>query len=192
MENEVISFLSKYTALSGEEVEIILALNLIRTYKKGTLLLQEGEVAGHCYLVLKGCVRSYYLLDGAERITEFYTENQPITPVSYTRKTPSAYYLSCVEDCVLSVSTPHATEVLLQKLPRLEAISRMVVADLLADSQVSSDNFRKLSPEARLRELLQQRPGLCNRIPQYMLASYLGMQPESLSRIRRRIKDNPC
>jgi hypothetical protein len=68
----------------------------------------------------------------------------------------------------------------------------MVVADLLADSQVSSDNFRKLSPEARLRELLQQRPGLCNRIPQYMLASYLGIQPESLSRIRRRIKDNPC
>lgn len=190
MENQVIAFLSQYTALSAGEVETILALNLMRTYRKGTLLLREGEVAGHCYLVLKGCVRSYYLLDGEERITEFYTENQPVTPVSYTRKTPSAYYLSCVEDCVLWASTPHATEVLLQKVPKLEAISRMVMGDLLAGSQVSSDNFRKLSPEGRLRELMQQRPGLCNRIPQYMLASYLGIQPESLSRIRRRIRDN--
>ncbi len=190
MEHEVIAFLSQYTALSAGEVETILQLNLIRTYKKGTVLVREGEVASHCYLVLKGCVRSYYLLDGEERITEFYTENQPITPVSYTRKTPSDYYLSCVEDCVLTVSTPQATETLLKKLPKLEAISRMVMGDLLADSQVASDNFRKLSPEGRLRELLQKRPDLCNRVPQYMLASYLGIQPESLSRIRRRIKDH--
>lgn len=190
MDNEVIKFLSRYITLSEDEAQIIIELSLIRSYKKGTVLLREGEVANHCYLVLKGCVRSYYIIDGEEKITEFYTENQPVTPVSYTMQTPSEYYLSCIEDCMLTLGTPQGTEELLKKFPKIESISRIISSELLANNQVSFDHFRTLSPEQRYSTLLTQRPNLCSRVPQYMLASYLGIQPESLSRIRKRMKDN--
>jgi CRP-like cAMP-binding protein len=190
MKQELIKFLSSYSAFSAEEVSTILELDLFRTYPKGTILLKEGEIAHYCYFVLKGCVRSYYLVDGQEQITEFYTENQPLTPVSYTTRIPSAYYLSCVEDCILSIATAQTNERLLQKLPKLELISRMVISEVLSNQQVSSDSFRTLSPQQRLAQLQAQRPDLCQRVPQYMLASYLGIKPESLSRIRKRMKDS--
>lgn len=192
MENEVINFLSRYINLSREEAETILELNIYRSFEKDAVLLREGEIATQCYLVLKGCVRSYYIVDGEERITEFYTEHQPITPVSYTRQAPSEYYLSCVEDCILSIGSPETTEILLKEIPRMEAVTRTIMNELLASSRMLFDNYRNLSPEQRLLELLKTRPDLNNRVPQYMLASYLGIKPESLSRIRKRIKENKC
>ena len=83
MERDLIDFLSKYTVLSEEDIQIIKDQNLIKEYKKNTILLSEGQVSKECYLVLKGCLRSFYLIDGEEKTTAFYTENQPVTPVSY-------------------------------------------------------------------------------------------------------------
>ena len=91
---------------------------------------------------------------------------------------------------MLALGTPEGTEELMKKFPKMESISRIIGGELLANSQITFDNFRNLTPEQRYSELLEKRPGLCNRVPQYMLASYLGIQPESLSRIRKRMKDN--
>lgn len=190
MENDLIKYLSKYITLTEEEKERLLEQNLIRNCKKDTILLEEGEVAKNCYLVLKGCVRSYYLLDGEEKITEFYTENQPITPVSYTTGDPSEYFLDCIEDCIISIGSPERTEELFEKIPRMKSISLIISSELLADQQISFHNYKNLPPEKRYFKLLETRPGLCSRVPQYMLASYLGIKPQSLSRIRKRISDN--
>ncbi|MBT31402.1 MAG: cyclic nucleotide-binding protein [Thalassobius sp.] len=190
MENAAIKFISQFITLSKEEEEILLKLNLVKEFKKGTILLREGEMAKNCYLVLKGCIRSYYLVDGEEKIAEFYTEHQPVTPVSYTTQNPSEYYLETLEDCILSLGTPASTEELIKQFPRIETVSLLISNQLLVNSQVSFDNYRNLSPEQRYFKLLETRPDLCNRVPQYMLASYLGIQPQSLSRIRRRIKEN--
>ncbi|UZR97677.1 Crp/Fnr family transcriptional regulator [Chondrinema litorale] len=190
MENAAIKFISQFITLSKEDEEILLKLNLVKEFKKGTNLLKEGELAKNCYLVLKGCIRSYYLVDGEEKITEFYTEHQPVTPVSYTTKKPSEYYLETLEDCILSLGTPASTKELIKQFPRIETVSLFISNQLLVNSQVSFDNYRNLSPEQRYFKLLETRQDLCNRVPQYMLASYLGIQPQSLSRIRRRIKEN--
>lgn len=88
MEKEILKYLSKYIALTEDEVKIIIDLNLVRMFKKGTILLREGEVSKVCYMVLSGCVRSYYLVDGEEKTTAFYTEHQPITSVSYVKELP--------------------------------------------------------------------------------------------------------
>jgi len=189
MEKRIIEFLSKYITLSKEEIEIISELNLIKKFNKGDALLKQGEVAEECYFILEGCVRSYHLLDGEEKTTEFYTENQPITPVSYTTRIPSEYYLSCVEDCIISLGSAKRSETLLKKVPKIEALIRTVTGELLADQQIKFDNYVNLSPEKRYLKLLETRPDLCQRVPQYQLASYLGIKPESLSRIRKRIKD---
>ena len=91
MENPIIQFISSYIELTPQEIAIVNEQNQIKSFKKGTVLLAEGAYAKECYFILKGCVRSYYLIDGEERTTEFYTESQGINPVSYLTKQRSEF-----------------------------------------------------------------------------------------------------
>lgn len=186
-EDFLIDYFSQYLTLSKEEVQIIKNEDIIREYSKDAILLREGQIAKECFLVLKGCVKRYYLKDGEEKIMEFYTENDPIAPASYTTQEPSQYYLSCVETCIISTGTAERTERFLQKFPRFVPIFVKIGDNLSAKKQEFLDDFKNLSPEIRYQKLLETRPELVNRVPQYMIASYLGIQPESLSRIRKRI-----
>lgn len=187
MNTPIIDFLSKYIELTDEEIEIISNQNVFQSFKKGTLLLSEGELAKECYFILKGCVSSYYLVEGEVKVTEFYTESQPISPVSYTTKKPSEYYIECLEDCIISIGTPESSAEFMAKLPRLAALGTTVLEDQLVKKQMKHDDFLKLSPEERYQKLQENTPDLLNRIPQYLIASYLGIKPETLSRIRKRL-----
>lgn len=186
----LVDYFSQYITLSDDEVQIIKNEDIIREYKKGDYLLKEGQIAQVCFLVLKGCVKRYYLEDGEEKIMEFYTENDPIAPVSYTTQEPSKYYISCVEPCIISTGTEERTQRFLETFPRFVPIFIKIGEHLSAEKQISADNFKNLSPEDRYQKLLDTRPDLVNRVPQYMIASYLGIQPQSLSRIRKRIWSN--
>lgn len=189
MDEVIINFISKHIPLSEQEVEIIVSQNLIKHFKKNELLLTEGQQAKECYFVLNGCVRSYYLIDGEERNTNFYTENQAITPVSYQTQTPSAYYLSCLEDCVLGIGSTERNNELMEKIPKLSALIMEMNNQLLLQKEAELDNFKTFTPEQRYIKLVQQNPQLANRIPLYHLASYLGITQVSLSRIRKRISN---
>lgn len=189
-DNFLVDYLSQYITLSEEEIQIIKNEDIIQQYKKQEILLKEGEVAKECYLVLKGCVKRYYLEEGDEKIMEFYTENDPIAPVSYINQQPSEYYLSCVEPCIISTGTKERTEDFLQKFPRFVPMFIKIGENLSTQKQVAFDGFKNLSPEVRYQKLLETRPDLINRVPQYMIASYLGIKPESLSRIRKRMWSN--
>jgi len=74
MENEIIKYLSKYMTISKEIEETIIESDFIRSYKKGTVLLEEGKISNECYFIIKGCIRSYYVKDGNEMTTDFFTE----------------------------------------------------------------------------------------------------------------------
>jgi len=188
-ENLLVSYFSQFMKLSEEEVRLIENEDIIKSYKKDHVLLKEGEYADVCFLVLKGCVKRYYLEDGEERIMEFYTENDPIAPASYINKEPSEYFLSCIEPCLISTGTEERTQVFLQKFPRFLPIFLKIGDSLTAEKQASFDSFKNLIPEDRYQKLVETRPDLINRIPQYMIASYLGIKPESLSRIKKRLMD---
>lgn len=187
MKNPIVDFLSKYIELTEEEINVVSNQDMIQSYKKGTLLLSEGTVAKECFFILQGCISSYYLVDGEVKVTEFFTESQPITPVSYTTKKPSEYYLECLEDCIISIGTPESSAELLSKLPRLAALGSNIMEDQLANQRIKYDEFIKLTPENRYLNLQKTSPDLLNRVPQYLIASYLGIKPESLSRIRKRL-----
>jgi len=187
--NLLVDYFSQYISISEEKLKIIENEDIIREYKKNDILLKEGQVAKECFLVLKGCVKRYYLDEGEERIMEFYTENDPISPVSYTTKEPSKYYLSCVEPSLISSGNEERTQRFIQNFPEFVPIFIKIGDSLSAKKQVFLDDYKNLSPEDRYQKLVDTRPDLINRVPQYMIASYLGIKPESLSRIRKRIWD---
>jgi CRP-like cAMP-binding protein len=187
-EQEIIHYISKFAPLTEAEIRGILDSLTCKVFKKNTLLLREGQVADLCHFVLKGCVRQYYLVDGVERTTNFFTEGEPVAPYEgdYQGK-PAKFYLECLEDCILTVSPPGNQAALFDKFPQFEAINRMATEQEWGKTQERFATFLLNSPEERYLDLLKTRPDLLDRVPQYQLASFLGVTPESLSRIRRRI-----
>lgn len=180
-------FLSKYISLTEDEKNAIISLDIFRSVKKGTILLEKGQKTKESYFVLKGCIRTYYILEGEEKTTAFYTEMEALTPPSVVTKTPSEYYISCVEDSILTISNLDMEAEVNRKFPRFESLCRMFSEELLAKQRTDFDEFKTSSPEQRYLNLLQSRPDLVQRVPQHQLASYLGIKPQSLSRLRARI-----
>ena len=187
MKNILFDFISKYITLTEEEKNALVSLDLFHSVKKGTILLQEGEKSNESYFVLKGCIRSYYVLNGEEKTTAFYTELEALTPPSVINKTPSDYFVSCIEDSILLVSNSDMEEEINRKFPKFDTMCRMLSEELLAKQRIDFDEFKTSSPEQRYLNLLEKRPDLIQRVPQHQLASYLGIKPQSLSRLRARI-----
>lgn len=187
MKEELFKYLAQYIDITKEEADTLISFDLIKNYKKGELLLKEGEVTDNGYFILKGCIRCYYMIDGDEKTTAFYTEQQGITPQCCITKKPSVYYLACLEDCVLVVANTTMEQSFFDKFPRFESLCRVLGEKMLLDNQMAFDQYMNSTAEQRYVHLLENRADLIQRVPQYQLASYLGIKPESLSRIRRRL-----
>jgi len=187
MQNLLFDFLSKYVALTEDEKNAIVSLDIFRSVKKGTILLEKGQKSKESYFVLNGCIRTYYILDGEEKTTAFYTEMEALTPPCVISQTPSEYYISCIEDTILTVSNSDMEVEINSKFPKFETLCRIFSEELLAKQRIDFDEFITSSPEQRYLNLLQKRPDLIQRVPQHQLASYIGIKPQSLSRLRARI-----
>ncbi|GAB5522104.1 MAG: Crp/Fnr family transcriptional regulator [Rhodothermales bacterium] len=183
MDASLLQFISQYVTLTDDEADALMRLDLIRRYPKQTTLLRTGETTRNSFFVLQGCVVRYYLVDGERKVTAIYTEHESIGPPVG----PSPYELYVIEDSVLSVADDETTARYLQQFPKLETMCRMMAEQMLLKSQVSFDQYRTTTPEQRYQRLEAERPDLLQRVPQYYLASYLGIRPESLSRIRKRL-----
>ena len=137
--------------------------------------------------MLQGCVRQYYLIDGEEKTTAFFTERQAVAATNFIDQTPSKYYLACVEDAKVIVGKIHQDEEMYKQFPKLVTITRVMIEQDFNNTREDFASFITSSPEKRYLDLLDTRPDLLNRVPQHQIASYLGITPESLSRIRKRI-----
>ena len=187
MQDLLFDFISTYVALSEDEKHAIKALDIFRAVKKGAVLLKEGQQSKDGYFVLKGCIRTFYIIDGEEKTTAFYTEMEGLTPHCVINKTPSEYYIACVEDSIITVANSEMEAEIFNKFPKFETLCRILSEELLVKAQINFDAFKTSSPEQRYLNLLQKRPDLIQRVPQHQLASYLGITPQSLSRMRARI-----
>ena len=191
MEAALLSYLAGFTALTEEERIAIGEALTVRRFKKGTFLLQEGAVSKECYFILEGCVRQFHIIDGLEKTTAFFTEHEAIVSfTSYNNGVAAGHYLVCVEDVLLITGEPGAEEEMYTRFPKLGAITRQMMEQDMGVMQDALARFRMSSAEERYLDLLHTRPGLLQRVPQHQLASYLGVTPESLSRIRKRIMAN--
>lgn len=187
MQDKLFDFISKYVSLTEDEKNALLSLDLFHTVKKGTVLLSEGQKSNESYFVLKGCIRTYYIIDGDEKTTAFYTEMDALTPHCVATNAPSDYFVSCLEDSILSISNADMEVEINSKFPKFEIMCRKLSEELLAKERMDFDEFKTSSPEQRYLNLLHKRPDLIQRVPQHQLASYLGIKPQSLSRLRARI-----
>ncbi|MES2382167.1 MAG: cyclic nucleotide-binding domain-containing protein [Bacteroidota bacterium] len=187
MQDILFDFISKYISLTEDEKNALVSLDLFRSVKKGSILLKEGQKSKESYFVIKGCIRTYYILDSEEKTTAFYTEMDTLTPPCVVNKTPSEYYISSTEDTMLLVSNIDMSVEVNSKFPKFDIMCRMLSEELLAKQRIDFDEFKTSSPEQRYLNLLQNRPDLIQRVPQHQLASYLGIKPQSLSRLRARL-----
>ncbi|MCG8575426.1 MAG: Crp/Fnr family transcriptional regulator [Flavobacteriales bacterium] len=189
MKSEILKYLSKYTVITKELEIAISESTLFKSFKKGSILLKEGGISNECYFILKGAIRTYFLKDGDEKTMEFYTEEQPVVPANYGTSKPSEYYIECLEDTIVSVGNPQLEKETFQKYPQLESLSRLIAETIIIKQQESFTQFKTSTPEERYLNILKTRPNLLQIAPQHQLASYLGIKPESLSRIRKRLMD---
>lgn len=188
MNNQLIAYFTHIMQLSEDEIDAIVESMSIKQYKKGTILLREGETSDEAYFVLEGCVRQYYLVDGEERTMNFFTENQWVISTQKIDETsPANYYIDCCIDTKLVVGNVKKEQDLYRRFPRLETVSRKVMEQAFSEQHELMSSYLTDSPEERYLQLLKKRPELFQLIPQYMIASYIRVKPESLSRIRKRI-----
>ncbi len=188
MKSEIVQLLEGALELNEEEAKAVTECIPIKTFEKGHVLLREGQVSNESYFNIQGLVRKYYLVDGEEKTTEFYIEKDAISSLqSYNLKIPSNHYLECIEDCRLAILSRDKEQELFERVPAFESICRVSVEEELGAYQDKLAQFMISSPEKRYLDLMENRPDLLQRVPQYHLASYLGIKPESLSRIRKRI-----
>lgn len=181
-------YLIQYTNMDEAQMEAVLRQIPIAEYPKGHTLIRQGEVPVKCYFVLKGCIRQFTTdEEGKETSVGFFTEDQAVS--IYSPDGPdgrSAYELVCLEDSVLVEGELKTTEEMYESYPELQVMTRLMVAQDFGQLQAQLSSFLSLSPEKRYAWLLNNRPELLSRVPQHMLASYLGITPESFSRIKKR------
>ncbi len=189
MEQALFDFIEQYMPLTDAEKDMLIGFNLFRQVKKGTILLEEGEVPKASFFVLQGCLRTYVIKEGEEKTTAFFTEMQGVNPPGVQNGRPSDYTVVAVEDSILSVATPEMEKESFEKFPRFEHLCRIMSERLLDEKQQEFDSFKLNSPEERYQILLQSNPRLVTRVPQHQLASFLGITAQSLSRIKSRLQE---
>lgn len=189
MKDILFKYMSRFTTLSEEEQQAIVDEIHIEAFKKGTTLLEQGCVPTKCYFVLKGCVRQYSIDESGREVTsQFYTEEQAIANFNHHKQDKSsAYSLTCMEDCVLVVGDLDNEMDMYTKYSQLAVMTRKMIEQNFGEVQEEWAAYIASTPEERYKTLLRNRPQLIDRVPQHQLASYLGITPESLSRIKKRI-----
>ncbi len=187
MSGELVAFLSRYIPVSPELEGIFRENDFVRTFPKGAILLRPEERAREAYFILAGCIRSYVVKDGEDRTVDFFVEEDAVLPLGYGKDEPSGHYLECLEETTAVASGPDREREMLARYPELKSVCLAMSEIMAAKLQESLARYRTSTPEERYRDLVERRPDLLRRIPQYRIAEYLGIRPESLSRIRRRI-----
>ncbi|MGE7695504.1 Crp/Fnr family transcriptional regulator [Lysinibacillus sp. NPDC094177] len=189
MRKILMKYMTKYSSLSEEQQQAIVEGIQIEEFKKGTILLRQGDVPTKCYFVLKGCIRQYAVDETGKEVTSnFYTEEQAISNINrHKQDKSSSYTFYCLEDCTLVVGDLVTEKDMYHKYTQLEAMTRRMIEHSFGEMQDELASFIASTPEERYKSLLQKRPYLVDRVPQHQLASYLGITPESLSRIKKRI-----
>jgi CRP/FNR family transcriptional regulator, anaerobic regulatory protein len=162
----------------------------LKKYKlqKDDYLFREGEVCQFAGFIVKGCFRIFLLKDDKEITFDFFLENRPIADYeSCFRKRPTPFYFQAIEPSELLILTSSCLEQLFEEPPNGQRLQRIFVETLFFRLRDKLLSLYVDEPEARYLKLLQTEPELVRRVPQYYLASYLGIEPESLSRLKRRI-----
>ena len=186
------SFTEKQILLSKEEMELIKNHLTPKKLRRKQYLLQEGDVCKTIAFVEKGSLREYSIdQTGAEHIIQFAVEGWTISDLfSFLTGEPATYNIDAIEDSELVLISKTAHEELLQQLHKYETYTRLQITGAYLAMQKRLNSINTQSLEKRYLDFTTLYPDIVQRVPQHMIASYMGLQPETLSRIRRKISIN--
>lgn len=189
MSSALHAYLKSKMEISDAEFSRLLPLLTDKTVSKGSILLSVGEVCRHSYFVVEGCLRSYVIDEkGKEHIIQFAPENWWISEqISLMYHEPSMYFIDAVEDSMLLELDADFFDRMHELLPQSSAMWRRLQWNSLRSFQKRLVSHLSASGEERYLSFIKTYPQLALRLPQKMIASYLGVTPESLSRIRKEL-----
>lgn len=184
----LIEHVKRYVALNDDEAQILLNFLKPIELKKKDYLLKEGQVCKADYFVANGCLRMFFINEkGTEQTTQFAIENWWIADyMSLDRKIPAPFCIQAVEYSSVIAIDAAVQDQLFKALPQLERYFRVVFQKAYAAAQLRIKYLYGFSKEESYRHFIAQFPEFAQRVPQYMLASYLGFTPEYLSELRNK------
>ena len=180
--------LKKYVNVTEENLSLFTSKVKIVKLNVNDYWNLEGKISTHFAFVNKGLLRHFYNDDGNEKTEKFYFEQSWIGHYSsYLSKIPSRRNFQALESSELFVVSFNDLQLFYKEVPSIERFGRLYAEQLLVEAHIRNTSFLVDSAEERYLELFTQSPELFGRVPQYYIAQYLGIKPESLSRIRRRL-----
>lgn len=175
-------------ALDNETLTVLQSISSEKKYKKGDLLLRQNEICVKSYLVINGIARKYYINDGKEITTELYFENDlAVSFDSYTLQQPSREFIEALTDVTVSITHYQAFQDTKTKYPKLLALDLMLAEHYGMWVENRLFEFHTMTATERYLDILKKSPHIVQSIPLTVIASYLGISLETLSRIRAKI-----
>ncbi len=180
------NYIQRYIDITDKELEVFEKYLSLRKVRRKEFILEEGQICTSRYYIKKGCVRLFYIdQKGNEQIIHFGIDDWWITDYdSLISQVPSKIYIQAIEDTEILVLNESEFEALCQVLPKTERLFRMIMERTYIAAQRRIEFMFSLSGKELYDTFIAANPGFVQRVPQYMIASYLGMTPEFISKIR--------
>ena len=188
MREQVISFLKQFIDLEEKDILLIEELTTVKHFSKNEFILIQGKVCDFVAFINKGAFRDFYSIDGQEYSKQFFLEGGFCRDyASFLTGKKSLTYLQATEDSTVVIFEKKDVDVMYKTIPNFVHFGKLLAENLYITVTDIKASFILNSPEERYANMLINRPEVIQRVPQYMIASYLGITPEALSRIRRRL-----
>lgn len=183
---ELITYIQKHITLSESDIRLIEDAVITRNYLKGQYIVQQGDICRYESFVISGCTKTFFMdADGNEHVVMFAIENWWTADLgSFVNQEPADYNIQCLENTTVIAFSYEKIENLYQEVPQLERFFRLIIQRALVAAQKRI--VRNLSMSAKERYLLFRElyPNIEQRVPQYLIASYLGITRQFLSKLR--------
>jgi CRP-like cAMP-binding protein len=180
--------ISRFINLSEEECLQFAQLFYMREVKKKAYWFPSGTVCTEIAFIVKGCMRTYIEKNEVERTSQFFFENSWYTDYeSWLTKQPSMVGVEAIESTELLIIPFRELERLYNETPKYERLGRLMAENTIIGIRNRNVSLLNDSPEEAYLKLMKERPKVISRVPQHLIASYLGIEPETLSRIRKKI-----
>jgi CRP-like cAMP-binding protein len=188
MSDQLIQHIRKFIPLDDGAATTLSDKLIVKKLRKKEFVLQPGQRCHANFFVLKGCLRLYFMSNkDTEQITQFGIENWWITDYdSLDTQKPSHFYIQAVEDSEILVLEQRLQEELFKDVPAFERYFRLILQKAYTASQRRMEFIFNMTDEERYRSFATRFPEFNQRVPQYMVASYLGVTPQFISRVRAR------
>mgnify|MGYP001493187425 CR=1 FL=1 len=185
----LINYINKYINLSVEEEKFLLSKVIQRTYLKDQYITQQGDICKSINFIISGCTKTFYVdKDGQEHVILFAIEDWWTSDLgSFITQTPADFNVQCIDNTQLIQITYNNLEELYTEIPKLERLFRKIVERAYVASQKRILRNFSLTAKERYQLFKKIYPEIDQRVPQYMIASYIGITKEFLSKIKSQL-----